>query len=425
MTTLFSPVGKSDPITYKGDGPMLHIVRHRRPDKVVLFLSPEMKGFQEMDGRYTDAIERLCIQEKIPMPEVRLEFSSFEEVHKFDCYIEEFEKVLRPLADEVPGEPILANVTSGTPAMQSALIAIGAFGRPYLKMLQVPTPYGGINRPGDKEDPYKYDPDFMWECYLEKESVAKIDRIDEVMVPNFACRLLRQNISALVEGYDYEAAHKLAITEPGISEQAKQMVAAARDRLNLSGALPTRVFYRSALEYRPDDLLGEYLSIMEVRLAQGHWADFMRLLTPAFTQLSILKLRESGFPECSYLAYDVKGRPTLEYNWDVIEQDRTLMRILNKEYEKGARYIKNWALMALVNQFCDDSGTKLKLRKLKNVEDDCRHPLAHNLQASGKETLEGLAGMKLELILEYLFNLHGNARRHLYADINKAILERL
>ena len=42
MRTLFSMIGTADPITQLGDGPMLHIVRHCVPDKVVLFLSPKM-----------------------------------------------------------------------------------------------------------------------------------------------------------------------------------------------------------------------------------------------------------------------------------------------------------------------------------------------------------------------------------------------
>ena len=58
MVTLFSPVGTADPVTQLGDGPLLHIIRHRRPDRVVLFLSPAMTQFQRQDERYTRAIVR-------------------------------------------------------------------------------------------------------------------------------------------------------------------------------------------------------------------------------------------------------------------------------------------------------------------------------------------------------------------------------
>ena len=39
---LFSPIGTSDPIRSQSDGPMLHIVRHLKPEAVWLFLTKEM-----------------------------------------------------------------------------------------------------------------------------------------------------------------------------------------------------------------------------------------------------------------------------------------------------------------------------------------------------------------------------------------------
>ena len=62
MSVLFSPIGTADPLTQLGDGPMLHIVRHYRPERVVLFLSPKMAQLQEQDQRYTKAIELLSVE---------------------------------------------------------------------------------------------------------------------------------------------------------------------------------------------------------------------------------------------------------------------------------------------------------------------------------------------------------------------------
>lgn len=42
MSILFSLVGKSDPVSDDRDGPLLHILRHYRPDTVGLFLTPEI-----------------------------------------------------------------------------------------------------------------------------------------------------------------------------------------------------------------------------------------------------------------------------------------------------------------------------------------------------------------------------------------------
>ena len=429
MTTLFSPVGTADPITRLGDGPMLHIVRHCRPDKVVLYLSQKMKAYQEEDGRFTNAILRLCTAEGRTVPEIELREDPEEQVFRFDHFIDEYEKILTELCAESPDEPVLLNVSSGTPAMEQALVAIGSFGHLRLRMLQVPTPRNDTNKRGDREKPDTYDLDFMWEFNEElrnDDPSACESRIVEVETPNFSARLIRENVKSLVTMYDYEGALELAAKSTVVDDAAWEAICAARDRLNLSQDLPSRVFARSPLAIHANDgKLEEHLAIMEVRLAQGHWADFMRMLTPAFTQLAILTLRDSGLPESKYLRHNGKGRPMLEYDWDVIEKDERLKRVLSSDYNKGSRFVMNGALMTLANQYCEDGETRRKLRELKRAEDKCRHPLAHNLQPSSKETLEKLAGVSLEHILELLFDLHGKGRRHLYEDINKFIIERL
>ena len=157
---LFSPVGTADPITALGDGPMLHIVRHYRPTVVTLFFSPAVATFEEKDGRYTKAIERL-----VRGTRVRIVETQQTQVHRFDLFVPEFRVLLAEFAEEFPGEEILLNTSSGTPAMQSALVAINAFGIPATKAIQVSTPSrSGINNPGDREHPNNYDLDLMWDA---------------------------------------------------------------------------------------------------------------------------------------------------------------------------------------------------------------------------------------------------------------------
>ena len=174
MTTLFSPVGTADPITQLGDGPMLHIVRNRRPDRVVLYMSPAMAAFQQADERYTKAIELLAESLKMPAPEIELIESRFEEVYRFDRYIEEFEPLLKQYAGA--DEALLVNASSGTAGMAQALVALGSFGRLNLELLQVITPKKGINGQRDREDPNDYDLDALWEfdCEIERDAACRI-----------------------------------------------------------------------------------------------------------------------------------------------------------------------------------------------------------------------------------------------------------
>ena len=414
MVTLFSPVGTADPVTQLGDGPLLHIIRHRRPDKVVLFLSPAMTEFQRQDERYTRAIELLTESVGIPSPEVQLIESSFEEVYRFDRYIEEFEPILKDLSGE--GD-VLVNASSGTAGMAQALVALGSFGRLNLELLQVLTPKRGINSSNDRENPKQYDLDLLWELNQDNESGAAC-RIVSVATPNFSERLLRGNVITLVQGYEYEAAYKLACQMSTASDATRQMIEAAACRLNLDGGLPAKVFGGTEVSYKANDLLLEYLCVMEVRLAQGHWADFVRSLTPALTQLMKRRLSEY-LPEERYTLF-ANGRSTNQYNVEAISKDPRLSSTLRLRYFDGKPvFITNDAYGRLVQEYCEDQRVKDAILRLRNAERNCRNSIAHTLAASSKAALERSCSMTLEDI----FELHGQAKPGLYDRVNQRIID--
>lgn len=418
MTTLFSPVGTADPITQLGDGPMLHIIRHRKPDKVVLFLSPAMATYQQQDQRYTRAIELLAESAGISALEVQLKESAFEEVYRFDRYIEEFEPILKTLSLE---DDVLVNVSSGTAGMAQALVALGSFGRLNLELLQVVTPKRGINSRNDRENPNKYDLDLLWELDQEIESDAE-SRIVSVATPNFSERLLKENVITLVHGYEYKAAYKLASQMNTANEVTKHMIEAAACRLNLDGNLPAKVFGGTDVSYKANDLLLEYLYAMEVRLMQGHWADFVRALSPALTELMKRKL-QSCLPEEKYVLFE-RGKPTGRYNVGAIDADQRLKNTLSWcHYENKNAFVTNDAYCRLVQEYCEDSRTRDLILKLRNAERNCRNPLAHTLKASPKVALEKLCCMKLGDIMSALFELHGSAKPGLYDRINQYIID--
>lgn len=49
---LFSCLGTTDPVRGEHDGPMLHILRHYRPERAMLILTPEIRELAEKDGRF-------------------------------------------------------------------------------------------------------------------------------------------------------------------------------------------------------------------------------------------------------------------------------------------------------------------------------------------------------------------------------------
>lgn len=417
MTTLFSPVGTADPITQLGDGPLLHIIRHRKPDRVVLFLSPAMSAYQMQDSRYTKAIELLVEATGVPMPEICLKESELEEVYRFDRYIEEFEPILKQLSGE---DGVLVNVSSGTAGMAQALVALGSFGRLNLELLQVLTPKRGINSRNDRENPNKYDLNFLWELDQEIEAGAEC-RIVSVSTPNFSEQLIRENAITLLRGYEYEAAYKLVCQMDSSSENVRKMVKAAACRLNLDGNLPAEVFAKTEVSYKPNDRLLEYLYAMEVRLMQGHWADFVRALSPALTEL-MKRMLKPYLPEEKYTLF-AHGESTNRYNVGAIDADSRLRDTLSWcHYENKNAFITNDAYYRLIREYCEDVRVKDLILQLRNAEKNCRNPLAHTLKASPKATLEKLCCMKLEDIMSALFELHGSVEPGLYDRINQRII---
>ena len=51
MKILFSCMGTSDPVRGYRDGPMLHIIRHYRPDRICVFLSDEAAALDRCGKR--------------------------------------------------------------------------------------------------------------------------------------------------------------------------------------------------------------------------------------------------------------------------------------------------------------------------------------------------------------------------------------
>ena len=51
MKVLFSCLGTSDPVRGYRDGPLLHILRHYRPEKAVILLSDEARELDRKGGR--------------------------------------------------------------------------------------------------------------------------------------------------------------------------------------------------------------------------------------------------------------------------------------------------------------------------------------------------------------------------------------
>ena len=134
---LFSPIGGTDPISNFRDGAMLHICRIYKPDIVYLYLSKEMCEFQEKDDRYRYCLEQLGKKLDKQFEVIEIQKNELEEVQVFDTFMKEYREILNDIRDKNPESEIILNVSSGTPAMKSALQILAAMGEIHMRAIQV------------------------------------------------------------------------------------------------------------------------------------------------------------------------------------------------------------------------------------------------------------------------------------------------
>ena len=100
---LFSPLGKTDPISNKHDGSMLHICRIYKPDKVYLYMSKEILQDHESDNRYVFCLEKLGELLNHNFEIEIIERPELVYVHKLDDFYEEFKRCLQEIERENEG----------------------------------------------------------------------------------------------------------------------------------------------------------------------------------------------------------------------------------------------------------------------------------------------------------------------------------
>ncbi len=223
-TILFSPIGATDPIRKMYDGPCLHIIRHYKPARVVLFLTKEMGDKEKAEGLYTRPIQRLA-----PDTPVECIFSEIVDAHHYESFLHTIPQAVYGLHERFPEAEILMNITSGTPQMTTA-VAILAAQEPWTRPIQVVTPSRGSNANGQGEE--HPDLDTMLETNLDDEEGAE-NRCEEPPLRAFRYHELCARIEALVSRYEYGAAYTIAVGNADVPEAVKKILRHASYRSRL------------------------------------------------------------------------------------------------------------------------------------------------------------------------------------------------
>ncbi|MCD7885967.1 MAG: hypothetical protein LUI87_20100 [Lachnospiraceae bacterium] len=277
---LIAVIGNTDPIRGQYDGPLLHIVRWYRPEKVFMILTEEIARTELEYHQNEEAIHMLdqsC--------EVELINTGVCDAHSFDDFSLSFLSFCSRIKEEHPENRILLNISSGTPQMQTALCMIALSDPARYCPVQVSTPEHSANRA------QVFNPRMdLIEEWFENDMDNLEETPSRCMTPkllNFRRTIIQMQIISLIENYDYSGACQIYETEKeSFSDAAGILLKHAKKRVNLENkeaeALALKLGLKS--ELYPFGRTGgmgkliDFFNSMKIKQFRGELNDFsMRL----------------------------------------------------------------------------------------------------------------------------------------------------
>lgn len=441
---LFSPIGGTDPISEYNlhEGAMLHICRHYRVTKVYMYMSGEILKKHKEDNRYIKAVEKLAERQNRKIECITIKKPELKEVQNFDFFYEEFQKVIKEITsglDET--DKFLLNVSSGTPAMKSAVLIMHTLGTFNSVAIQVSTPEKGMNNHTHSK---KYDIDEYWELCPENESDdTGVGRCMEVNLPSLIKIRYVEIIKNHIKKYNYAAAID-------VLEKAKNSF--SKDQYELYYSLLEMANCRLHLDYncakniaKKNDIdcfsikdgskikIFEYALAVDIKRINENYDDFIRALTPMIVSLMELiiekqcKLRISDF----YCENSVK--------WDMKKLANTdILKILSaKDYRFNNRYsslyIQSSHLLEVIKN-SDKITDEIEecVTRLRDVEKQIRNLAAHNIVRITDEDIKKKTGINAKQIMDlvkkafsYTFINVKSSEWNDYSEMNNKIIEKM
>jgi len=381
---LFSAVGSHDPTANGHDGPMIHICRQYKPEKVYLFLTAEMYKLKCLDDRYSYALDRLGEELGYYIEREYIEHPEFRDVHIFDLMKDYFDPAIERVCTENPGKTILLNISSGSPAIKSYLLMKSILSEHDFVAVQVDTPERKSNPGRDK--PENYDREAEWAKNADRGKNSNF-RCREERYSTVRTEIIRENIRSHIDAYDYEAALREAEgIKRHLTNRAVELLEAASARLRLDlRKLRANVPAEAAGKgfgsvQKEDEPLFEYLLWLRCKLLRDDISDFVRGITPALYRLAHKYLRGLGVDIDRYVEGDRLKVNLLRGD----EKGREYLEILNEKYKKYGGYVKDDYLssdncIALIWAYTESDVDADMFENLRRFEAKIRNRIAHDV----------------------------------------------
>ena len=404
----------TDPISQNTlyEGSLLNICRFYEPDKIYLYMSKEVMELHKKDDRYVKCLNRVYKYLKKDFEYEIIDRSGLEEVQVFDFFYKEYRDILYKIHEKNPHAEILLNVSSGTPAMKSALFVLCALFNFSMTPIQVSSPQKRSNtRP--EENTLE---DFLG-IIDEIMTVPEVygDRTEIALKENLNFELSKDIIKNHMRKYNYSAAFEVAqMTREFLSERSYYLIAAAfcRNNLDREGVLENLKLAGDKFDFYDSHelFLVEYILYLSVNIKRNMLLEFIRGISPVLDLLFKRAFEaESGINLDNYLT-NKKGK--ISWNKKKLLSDKNgekILKVLNESYNgftfKNTASSDNY--LKLMES--DDFGISKRLitkkaEKLRDIEKDGRNKAAHQIVSIDDNFLKRETGYNSEEILNRIID---------------------
>ena len=378
MKILISAVGDTDPIRNFHDGPLLHIVRVYRPEKIVLVHSERSLTKHDKLVKALKSIKDYSpeiIQDGGVLPD--------EQVAIFDKMYDTVSSIVKKYISD---DEIILNISSATPQIISAMFAVNRISDFNVTAVQVMTPQHKSNE-GLRHDNQE-DIDTLIETNLDNQSDYENRTLEDTGM-KFSQDLTKRNLKALIDNYDYQGALELlrALKLPKKQEsfsnikELRKKLTEISDTIKIQG-MPDKIVKAKLLSNQAKSALNSYLNI-DRNHKQGNIAEVL-IRVKSLVEFILENYLNNHFLDV--ITYKEDGKPFLNASKypEILKKFQEDAKMRGQEYHSG--YLSLPAYIGILKFFEPKNDLLKHIYEIQKIN-QVRNQVAHSLQAFDRENL--------------------------------------
>ena len=371
MKILISAVGDTDPIRNFHDGPLLHIVRVYRPEKIVLVHSERSLTKHDKLVKALKSIKDYSpeiIQDGGVLPDAQVAI--------FDKMYDTVSSIVKKYISD---DEIILNISSATPQIISAMFAVNRISDFNVTAVQVVTPQHKSNE-GLRHDNQE-DIDTLIETNLDNQSDYE-NRTLEDTGSKFSQDLTKRNLKALIDNYDYQGALELLKKQKSFSniKELRKKLTEISDTIKIQG-MPDKIV-KANLSTQAKSALNSYLNI-DRNHKQGNIAEVL-IRVKSLVEFILENYLNNHFLDV--ITYKEDGKPFLNASKypEILKKFQEDAKMRGKKYHSG--YLSLPTYIVILKYFEPKNDLLKHIYKIQEIN-QVRNQVAHSLQAFDRENL--------------------------------------